>query len=94
MDLDVIICPGCGWKGNKRELNKGPLDKGSCPVCEFQNGLPPYTMLTVSEMLTDEYGTEYTDVRMDLFLATLLEHIFPGKKFGLDNPPPVRSNVL
>ena len=63
----TIICPGCGWLGTVDKLCLG-----ACPECEYENGAPPYRLLTLGEMLriTD---IEYINVRMDLFLASLFK---------------------
>ena len=84
---EVIICPGCGWTGNKEGLKDG-----CCPICEYHNGSPPCRLLTLSEMLVED-GLEYVDVRMDLFLSAIFRHLFPDKKWGKEHPKPVRSNV-
>ena len=63
--LDVIVCPGCGWIGDMESLNDG-----ACPICDYENSLLPHRLLTLKEMLEDEWG-EYGNVRMDLFLAAL-----------------------
>jgi len=67
MNRYTVICPGCGWTGQVSEL----MENGTCPECSYENGAPPYRLLTLSEMLriTD---VEYADIRMDLFLASLL----------------------
>lgn len=64
--ITTVICPGCGWTGTV-----GKLNLGACPKCGYENGAPPYRLLTLDEMLriTD---IEYIDVRMDLFLVSLL----------------------
>ena len=64
--FDVIVCPRCGWTGVIEDLFDG-----ICPECRYENGLPPYRLLTIKEMLEDEQISEYNDVRMDLFLASL-----------------------
>jgi len=82
---EVIICPGCGWTGNESGLKEG-----CCSVCEYENGYN--RLLTLSEML-EEDELEYVDVRMDLFLSAVFRHLFPDKKFGKDDPKPIKSNV-
>lgn len=64
----TIICPGCGWVGRDEELHEG-----ACPSCGYENGLPPYRLLTLSKMLNDE-GV-YTDAYLDLFLKSLLKFL-------------------
>ena len=61
----IIICPGCGWYGKRRALKKG-----ACPKCEYENGVEPYRLLTLKEI--QESSTLYNDVRLDLFLKSLL----------------------
>ena len=75
MDIgDCIICPGCGWTGGIDELERGgdigELECGACPRCGYENGMPPYRLLTLSEMREDD--VEYYDVRMDLFLEAYI----------------------
>jgi len=67
----TIICPGCGWTGTVETL-----DQDGCPDCGYENNLEPYRLLTLSEMLNDE--GEYDDIRMDLFLKSLLEFLNGG----------------
>ena len=61
---DHIICPGCGWTG------LDGLVRGACPRCEYENGMPPYRLLTLSEMRKDD--VEYNEVRLDLFLEAYI----------------------
>lgn len=63
---DIIICPGCGWMGVVEDLP----ENGCCPECDYENNQPPYRLLTLEEMLEDEWG-EYDNVRMDSFLTAL-----------------------
>ena len=68
MDIpDCIICPGCGWTG---ENGIGELNRGACPRCGYENGVPPNRLLTLSEMR--ESDVEYNDVRLDLFLEAYI----------------------
>ena len=62
---DAVICPGCGWTGCL-----DGLANGACPDCGYENGRPPWRLLTIREMLTD--SGEYDDVRMDRFLQAIL----------------------
>ena len=64
---DYVICPGCGWTG---ENGIGKLERGACPRCGYENGVPPNRLLTLSEML--ESDVEYFDFRLDLFLAAYI----------------------
>lgn len=63
---DYVICPGCGWTGDVDKLTRG-----SCPRCEYENGVPPNRLLTLSEMR--ESDVEYNDVRLDLFLEAYIK---------------------
>lgn len=65
----TIICPGCGWIGAVEALNQ----EGGCPDCSYENGLEPYRLLTLAEMLND--AGEYADIRMDLFLKSLFKFL-------------------
>lgn len=71
--FDTIVCPGCGWTGDIEGLSDG-----ACPNCRYENNLPPLRLLTIKEMLEDEESGEYNDVRMDLFLASLLRALYDG----------------
>lgn len=62
----TIICPGCGWTGTVETLSGW----GACPKCGYENGLEPYRLLTLSEMLADDEG-EYNDACVGLFLKSL-----------------------
>ena len=84
MNLNVIVCPGCGWTSYMRPT--------SCPDCDYESVTEPLGLLTLAEMIVDD-ECEYGDVRMDLFLSAVFRHLFPDKKFGKDNPKPLRSNV-
>lgn len=66
--LNKVVCPGCGWIGVAGEL---AAYRGACPVCCYENGVEPYRLLTLSEMLKSD--TEYADIRMDLFLASVFK---------------------
>lgn len=70
--LEMIICPGCGWIGKKEDL-KLFAESGICPICNYENGLEPFRLLTIQEILADD--TEYNDVRLDLFLRTLFVNL-------------------
>lgn len=70
--FDIIICPGCGWTGDIEDLSDG-----ACPDCSYENGLPPYHLLTLKEMLENE--GEYDDVKMDLFLVSLFRVLYDRK---------------
>lgn len=63
--LDIVVCPGCGWYGADHELS----EDNTCPQCGYENGVPPYRLFTLKEMLDRE--EEYNDVRMDRFLASV-----------------------
>lgn len=65
MNWDMVVCPGCGWAGTIETLGKW----GCCPQCNYENGVEPNRLLTLSEML--QYEVVYVDVRMDLFLPSL-----------------------
>lgn len=65
----TIICPGCGWTGTNELLNQ----EGGCPDCSYENGLPPYRLFTLSEML--EGDAIYDEVMMDLFLKSLFKFL-------------------
>lgn len=71
MNLDTIICPGCGWTGAIKELGK---EYSQCPKCQYENGSEPYRLLTIKEMLKNT-EPEYNDVRMDLFLKSVIKMI-------------------
>jgi len=72
--LETVICPGCGWTGLVQELVTDIVAAGSCPACTYENGVEPYRLLTIREMLGTEFGdTQYIDVRFDLFLKSLFE---------------------
>lgn len=62
---DTIICPGCGWTGNRKDLGKN----GECPNCSYESSFS--RLLTIKEMLKTKL--EYNDVRMDLFLRSFIE---------------------
>jgi len=62
---NYVICPGCGWTGGIAQLQQG-----ACPVCGYENGVPPNRLLTLSEMR--ESDVEYNDVRLDLFLEAYI----------------------
>jgi len=67
MDIgDYIICPGCGWTGGIAQLQRG-----ACPACEYENGVPPNRLLTLSEMR--ESDVEYNEVRLGLFLEAYIK---------------------
>ncbi len=67
--MDKIVCPGCGWTGEIVDLKVG-----ACPQCEYENGMPPNRLLTLTEIMeTDE--SEYYDVRLDLFLTSVIRVI-------------------
>jgi len=66
---DTIICPGCGWIGSIDRL-----DEGACPDCAYENNTPPHwRLLTIGELLSESEPTDYCDMRMDLFLQSLLQ---------------------
>jgi len=65
----TIICPGCGWVGTIEGLDHW----GACPQCEYENGVDPNRLLTLSEMLADE--GEYSDARIGLFLKSLFKFL-------------------
>ena len=59
-----IICPSCGWIGKG-----GNLLSGKCPICNYIN-TNNSRLLSVKEML--DCKDSYHNVRMDLFLRSLL----------------------
>lgn len=71
--MDRIICPGCGWAGENKDLKRG-----ACPQCEYENGMPPNRLLTLEEILEDE--VEYDEVRLDLFLSSVFRVIGFGER--------------
>ena len=69
----TIICPGCGWTGFEKDLESvGDLSL-VCPSCGYENNAwgSNYKLYTLTEMM--EHDCEYNDVRMDLFLASLIK---------------------
>ena len=64
-NIQNAICPGCGWRGAVKP-------KLACPHCGWENNAPPWRLLTLRELLCDSEGP-YGDVRMDLFLKSVLE---------------------
>lgn len=51
MDLGkIIVCPGCGWQGEKVELTERS-GFCICPMCDYENGFEPYRLLTLQEIL-------------------------------------------
>jgi hypothetical protein len=63
---NTIICPGCGWIGEKSKL-----DKNKCPRCGYKNKTSPYRLLTMSEMESRKYkNEEYQNVNMYKFLKS------------------------
>ena len=72
MVKNTIICPGCGKV--YKDISSLPAD-GVC-VCSYENGLPPYRLLTLGEMCDDDM--EYDTVRMDLFLTSLFNELSSG----------------
>lgn len=64
---DKNVCLGCGWTGSITELS----EYGTCPVCKYENGAPPYRLLTLGEILDSDEEASYMNVRLDLFLKTV-----------------------
>jgi len=71
---DQVICPGCGWIG----VLAGLGENDDCPTCGYENGIDPYRLLTLREILTD-YG-EYNDVGLKLFLEAVFNLLGIGIK--------------
>ena len=76
MSLDAVICPGCGRKSVLRG-GPAPARESSCEACErcgYENGLAPFRLLTLGEMLalpaSDGAGA-YQDVDMGPFLRAV-----------------------
>lgn len=67
--LNKVVCPGCGWVGAIEQLTSTVDDFKDCPICQYRNGIKPYRLLTLSEMLSTD--TEYEDVSMPLFLKAI-----------------------
>jgi len=65
--LEQIICPGCGAVYEQEE----DLNDGACPKCRYENGLPPFRLLTVQEILEDNNET-WNDVSLGAFVRSLL----------------------
>lgn len=74
-DMSVVICPYCAWKGSIDQLG----GFGDCPECGYENGIDPYRLLTLTELLQDSW-TDFNDVRMGEFLTAILNH------FGVELP--------
>lgn len=70
---DLVICPGCGWSGAIAELKHDV-----CPTCGYENGIDPYRLLTLREILTDY--EKYDDVCMKLFLEAVFNLLGIGRK--------------
>lgn len=66
----TIVCPGCGWVGKEYDLeaSSGFLD---CPECGYENGSPPYRLLTVKEMLDFPSEGAYNGVNIYEFLNAI-----------------------
>lgn len=66
----MIVCPGCGWYGEKDELSK----YGQCPYCGYENSQEPFRLLTLAEISHDN-NAKYANVRLNLFLKSVLSVI-------------------
>ena len=86
--LNAIICPGCGWVGTIETLQDG----GCCPECNYENGVEPNRLLTLSEMMEDS-TMEYVDVRMDLFLKSLLTQLLHSLLAGIEATGDMKKSV-
>lgn len=69
MNLDRTICPGCGTENPASDISSG----FSCSVCDYDanGGLP--TLREMVDGQTIRSDTAWDDVRLDLFLRTLLK---------------------
>jgi len=68
----TIICPSCGFVGTEEDLvNYRDPNFKICPECGYENGLFPYRLLTIREIV--EGDGVYNGVRLDLFLDSLFK---------------------
>lgn len=71
VDLDRTICPGCGLTGQDFKLN----NYGVCSNCDYETdseSFPTIKELVFPSFVTPGNNIEYNNVRLDLFLKTLL----------------------
>lgn len=67
---NTIICPGCGLILSKRKLKKG-----ACPSCGWENGVPPYRLLTIGEWIENKNDTGCLNPDLSRFLTSLFQLI-------------------
>lgn len=71
---DIAVCPGCGFIGNVGAVYE------SCPKCEWENGVEPYRLLTLDELVKDGDGI-YNDICMSAFLISVIRLVLERGEF-------------
>ena len=70
----TIVCPGCGWVGVEADLTAASGFR-DCPDCGYQNGMPPYRLLTVKELLEFPQEGDFNSVDLYEFLNSIKPYL-------------------
>lgn len=84
INTNLVICPGCGkvWKNIKEYIKDSKYEfisesdyvkGGDCPECKYENGVEPYRLLTIGELMEDKSDC-WCDVALGKFLNALVGH--------------------